>query len=94
MYNFQITKMNSEIFSANDKISMKRRRVYGLNFTIEQHPLRFKSWDDDGFLYFEGTCQNTESAMEAAADWTMWDSGCTRTKFYDRSTGAIIDEIS
>lgn len=78
------------MFNEQDRASMKRRGVMS-GEDVKSHLYTFRAYDDDGILYFKGTCNDD---WEYVMDWTMADSGCTQVKFYDRKTGKYLDEIS
>ena len=48
---------------------------------------KFKLFDDDGILYYEGvaTNQDSESAFEPL-DWAMANDGCTEIQYYNEDT--------
>ena len=45
-------------------------------------PFRFRLYDDDGVLYYEGRASCHE-AIEAAHDWAMAYAGCTTSKIFE-----------
>ena len=54
------------------------------NFVLATPPLpyRFRLYDDDGELYYEGRSDDRNSdAAFAPLDWAMADSGCTRIDY-------------
>ena len=49
---------------------------------VEEMPYKFKLYDDDGELYFEGISSDRESedAFDPL-DWAQADSGCTEIRY-------------
>lgn len=91
---FNITTLDADFFDNYDKETYKRKDVMVDPIPVEEHPIKFKAWDDDGYLYVSGTCRNVEIVWEWVFNWLQADLGTTRVVFYDRKTNKKIDEIS
>lgn len=73
--NFIITKIASEIKSSEDDLFLQKQAL----LKTEKHKFKFKMFDDDGVLYFEGLSKlnNTFEPLDAmGASW-----GCTEIYF-------------
>lgn len=90
--NWIITKANDNIFNEDDINSFLARGVY--DSEAEKMECFFKSFDDDGELYFKGYTTDNPEVWENVFEWCMFDSGCTRVTFHDTESGDYIDEIS
>ena len=88
---FYITKLADFFNKEDQKIFVKNERFKTNPPNTNEHPYLFKAYDDDGELYFTGTCK--KNSWEKVFDWCQWDSGCTLVKFYDRKTKKYIDAI-
>lgn len=47
-----------------------------------QNVERFKLYDDDGILYYEGEAHNLVTGFEPL-EWAMWNAGCTYIEYYN-----------
>lgn len=50
---------------------------------------KFRMYDDDGVLYFEGLSDDatSQAAFAPLDDFGQPDSGCTEIRYYDKQTG-------
>lgn len=81
-------------YNDEDKASFERQGVYNdIRPALNHHELMFKAYDDDGNLYFKGTCTDKGNALEDVFYWCQWDSGCTLVDFYYRTNKKLYDSI-
>lgn len=51
--------------------------------------MKFKLYDDDGELYYDGVSTEGDVETEVAPlDWGRWNAGCTYMKVKNKETGA------
>lgn len=77
--NFVITKITSQIKSLNDDLLLQRHK----NLKTERHKFKFRMFDDDGNLYYEGLSKSNFS-FEPLDDFGR-SSGCTEIHFLENN---------
>lgn len=69
------------LYQSRSKLTQERR-ADNVVWAEASLPHRFRLFDDDGYLYFEGRSDDCDSEEAfAPLDWAMGDSGCVRIDY-------------
>ena len=63
-----------------------RSKNFDENYFLQQELVKFRLFDDDGELYYEGRMTKKRLDSEhafAPLDWAMNDSGCTYLEYFE-----------
>ncbi len=52
-----------------------------LDPAIKENPAKFKMYDDDGELYYEGVIYGEFDGFEPLEDFGTWNAGCTEIRY-------------
>ena len=60
-----------------------------LDYVKQRCTHKFRMYDDDGELYYEG-CSDDDSSFDPLDDFGMPNAGCTEIKYWNGSTWEIL----
>ena len=58
--------------------------------TITDNPIKFRMYDDDGQLYYEGVLYGDHHGFEPLDDFGMANAGCTTVKLFENNKWSIL----